>query len=250
MKETMEKLGYTKLYFRCVDKFIETGKTLLSNSGRALPKINSPGHLDKDIRLPVVSELYHEYRESSASFMLSAFFMGHLFNKINNGGLQREEVTVHLLKELLINCSARTLKSNPEDFEVQFQAQEFFEETFSNMLMEKQKSYKARSNNESLEADAVIRSQLEKMLDSPINSGFFGRIKRSCKCGSSADNTNAESVSNFRSQFESTEDDTRISTSTPFSPIGNRTRMRARTFAPEDRREDLWRESTKEKKEN
>ena len=59
-------------------------------------------------------------------------------------------------KELLINCSARALKPNFEDFEVQFQALDFFEETFSNMLMEEQRSYKARSNNESLEADAVI----------------------------------------------------------------------------------------------
>ena len=237
----MEKLGYKKLYFRCVDKFIETGKTPLSNSGRTLPKINPPGHLDKDIRLPVVSQLYHECRETSASFMLSAFFMGHLFNKINDGGLEREEITVPMLKELLVNCSARILKSNLEDFEAQFQALEFFEETFSNMLMQKQRSYKARSNNESLKADAVIRSQFEKTQDIPINSGFFGRIKKSFKRGSSADNTDAESVSNFRSQFESTEEDTRTSlASTPLSPIANRMRSRARTFAPEDPRENWW----------
>ena len=55
MKETMEKLGYIKLYFRYVDKFIETGKTSRSNSGRALPKFNRPGHLNKDIRLLVFS---------------------------------------------------------------------------------------------------------------------------------------------------------------------------------------------------
>ena len=90
--------------------------------------------------------------------MLSAFFMGHLFNEINNGGLQHEEGTVRILEELLVNCLARALKSNPEDSEVQFQALEFFEEMFLSMLMEKQRSYKARSNNESLEADAVIRS--------------------------------------------------------------------------------------------
>ena len=107
--------------------------------------------------------------------MLSAFFTGHLFSKINNGGLERDEIAVRMVEELLVNCSARALKSNPEDFEVQFQALEFFEETFSNMLMEKQRSYKARSNNESLEADAVIRSQFEKTQDSPINSDFFRR---------------------------------------------------------------------------
>ena len=162
MKETMEKLGYIKLYFRCVDKFIETGKTPLSNSGRALSKINPPGHLHKDIRLPVFSQLYHKYREPSASFMLSAFFMGHLFNEIHNGGLERDEVTVPMLEEMLVNCSARALKSNPKDFEVMFQAVEFFKETFLDMLMEKQRSYQVRSNNESLEADAVIRSQFQK----------------------------------------------------------------------------------------
>ena len=123
--------------------------------------------------------------------MLSAFFTGHLFSKINNGGLERDEIAVRMVEELLVNCSARALKSNPEDFEVQFQALEFFEETFSNMLMEKQRSCKARSNNESLEADAVIRSQFEKTQDSSSNSGFFGRIKKSFKCGSSADNTDA-----------------------------------------------------------
>ena len=132
--------------------------------------------------------------------------MGHLFNEINNGGLEREEVMVRMLKELLVNCLPRGLKSNPKDFEVQFQALAFFEETFSNMLMEKERSYKARSNNESLEVDAVIRSQFEKRQDSPINSGFFGRIKKSFMRGSSADYTEVESVSNFRSQFESTEE--------------------------------------------
>ena len=197
------------------------------------------------------SQLYYEYRKTSASFMLSAFFIGHLFNEINNGGLEHNEVMVHMLEELLVNCSARALKSNPEDFEVQFQALEFFEEMFSNMLMEKQRSYKARSNNESLEADEVIRSQLKKTQDSSINSDFFGRIKKSFKRRSSADYTDAESVSNFRSQFESTEEDTRTSlTSTPFSPIANRTRLRERKFAPEDLRENLWGESIKEKEED
>ena len=52
--------------------------------------------------------------------MLSAFFMGHLFNKINDGGLEREEITVPVLKELLANCSARALMSNPEDLKLSF----------------------------------------------------------------------------------------------------------------------------------
>ena len=183
--------------------------------------------------------------------MLSAFFIGHLFNKINNGGLERDEITVRMVEELLVNCSARALKSNPEDFEVQFQALEFFEETFSNMLMKKQKSYKARSNNESLETDVEIRSQFEKTQDSPINSGLFGRIKKSFMRGFSIDNTDAESVSNFRSQFRSTEEDARKSlTSTPLSLIANRTRSRARTFAPQDPRKNLWEESIKEKEED
>ena len=216
-----------------------------------LPKINPPGHLNKDIRLLVFSQLYHKYRETSASFMLSPFFMGHLFNDINNGGLEREGVTVCMLEELLVNDSAKALKSNAEDFEVQFQALEFFEETLSNMLMKKQKSYKAKSNNESLETDVEIRSQFEKTQDSPINSGFFGRIKKSFMRGFSVDNTDAESVSNFRSQFGSTEEDARTSlTSTPFSLITNRTRSRARTFAPQDPRKNLWEGSIKEKEED
>ena len=177
--------------------------------------------------------------------------MGHLFNEINNGGLERENIMVCMLKELLVNCLPRAVKSNPKAFEVQFQALEFFEETFSNMLMKKQKSYKARSNNESLETDAEIRSQFEKTQDSPINSGFFGRIKKSFMRGFSVDNTDAESVSNFRSQFRSTEEDARTSlTSTPFSLIANRTRSRVRTFAPQDPRKNLWEESIKEKEED
>ena len=50
---------------------------------------------------------------------------------------------------------------------------------FLNMLMEVKRSYKVRSNNESLEVDVVIRIQFEKTQVSPINSGFFGRIKKS-----------------------------------------------------------------------
>ena len=122
---------------------------------------------------------------------------------------------------------------------------------FLNMLMEVKRSYKVRSNNESLEVDVVIRIQFEKTQVSPINSGFFGRIKKSLKCGSSADNTDAESVSIFRSQFKSTKEDARRSlTLTLLSPVANRTRLRAPTFAPEDPRENLWGESIKEEEED
>ena len=97
----------------------------------------------------------------------------------------------------------------------------------------------------------MIGSQFEKTQDSPINSGFFGMIKKSFKHVSSADDTDAKLVSNFGSQFKSTEEDARTSlTSTPFSPIANRTRSRARTFDLEDPRENLWRESVKEKEED
>ena len=213
--------------------------------------MNPPGHLNKDIRLPAFSQLYHEYRGTSASFMPSIFFMGHLFNEINNGGLERENIMVCMLKELLVNCLPRAVKSNPKAFEVQFQALEFFEETFSNMPMEKERSYKARSNNESLEVDAVIRSQFEKTQDSAINSGFFGRIKKIFKLGSFADYTDVESVSNFISQFESTEEEARTSlTLTPLSPVVNTTRSRARTFVKEDPGENLWGESINEKEED
>ena len=76
-------------------------------------------------------------------------------------------------------------------------------------------------------------------------------MKKSFKRGFSADNMDAESVSNFRSLFKSTEENARtFLTLTLFSPIGNRTRSRARTYAPEDPRENLWTESIKEREED
>ena len=99
--------------------------------------------------------------------------------------------------------------------------------------------------------DVVVRIQFEKTQVSPINSGFFGGIKKSLKCGSSADNMDAESVSIFRSQFESTKEDARRSlTLTLLSPVANRTRLRAPMFALEDPRENLWGESIKEEEED
>ena len=53
--------------------------------------------------------------------MLSAFFIAQLFREITDSdNLSSEHLVINMLEELLFNCSARELKTNPKEQNIQF----------------------------------------------------------------------------------------------------------------------------------
>ena len=53
LNDTMTELAFERLFFKCTNKFFETGKTPMNKSGTILPKINLPHDMDRGTALPV-----------------------------------------------------------------------------------------------------------------------------------------------------------------------------------------------------
>ena len=155
IKDFVEVVGAQQLFHMCVQKFIQTGRTPLTNSSRTLPDIKPPEHLDSGVSLPNFSILYNKYRNSTARWMLSAFFLAQLFQEISEETLSSELLIVNMLEELLWNCSARELMSNPKDGNIQFHQVEHFANTFIDILREE-----LSSNSQQLELE---QSTLDKI---------------------------------------------------------------------------------------
>ena len=109
IKDFVEVVGAQQLFHMCVQKFIQTGRTSLTNSPRTLPDIKPPEHFDSSVSLPNFSILHNKYRNSTAGWMLSAFFLAQMFQEISEETLSSELLIVNTLEELLWNCSTREL---------------------------------------------------------------------------------------------------------------------------------------------
>ena len=116
------------------DKFFEMGKTPMNNSGTILPKINSPDHMDRGTALQVFSELYKKYRNTKAGWILASFYVARLFKEISSNNLESEMVIVNMLDDLILNCSARDLKTRLDRTEIAFNHLKNFEDTFQRIL--------------------------------------------------------------------------------------------------------------------
>ena len=97
----MTKLGFERLFFKCTDKFFETGKTPMNESGTILPKIILLNHMDRGIPQPVFSELYKKYGDTKAGWMLVSVFVAQLFKEILRDNLESEMLTINMFQELL-----------------------------------------------------------------------------------------------------------------------------------------------------
>ena len=115
IKDFVEVVGAQQLFHMCVQKFIQAGRTPLTNFRKTLPDIKPPEHLDSS-----VSILYNKYRNSTARWMLPVLFLVQLFQEISEEMLSSELSIVHMLEELLWNCSTRELMSKPKDGNIQF----------------------------------------------------------------------------------------------------------------------------------
>ena len=101
VRDIVDVLGYENLFFKSADKFFQMGRTPLNNSGRTLPKINTPDHLDRATTLPAFSSLFKIYHNTEVRWMLAAFFVGQLFPEIAEESLQRKMRIVNMLEKLL-----------------------------------------------------------------------------------------------------------------------------------------------------
>ena len=142
LRNTIDVLGYENLLFKCADKFFQTGRTPLNNSSRTLPKINPLDHLDRATTLPAFFLLFKIYRNTGMGWKLAAFFVGQLFQEIAEESPQSEMLIVNMLEELLSNCSARDLTSDPKERHVEFIYLELFGEAFLKIF------YEERQNNQ------------------------------------------------------------------------------------------------------
>ena len=188
IKDFVEVVGVQKLFHMCVQKFIQAGPTPLTSLPRTLPDIKPPEHLDSGVSLPNFSILYNNYRNSAGRWMLSTFFLAQLFQEISEETLSSELLIVNMLEELLWNCPARELMSNPKDGNIQFHQAEHFAKTFIDILWEE-----LSSNSQQLELEQNtyrqnLRKTFEKsieetsiILDSTSKSGRKSYFKRNDK---------------------------------------------------------------------
>ena len=113
-QKILKNMTHTKLYFDCVGRFIVTGATPIKNSTLPLSKIKPPAFLEEQIRLPDFSALCTTYVGSNADCMLSAFFTAHLLMEFASS--QNKYLTVEMLEELRVDCSAKELKGVDDEF--------------------------------------------------------------------------------------------------------------------------------------
>ena len=141
------------------------GRTPLSNSGRTLPKINPPDHLYRAKTLSAFSPLFKIYRgrvDAGAGWMLVAFFVGQLFQKIDEESPQSEMLIVNMVEQLLSNCSAGDLKSDLKEKHVEFIYLKLFSKAFLKVLYEERQNNQKESKEISEKTRRNIVNEFEK----------------------------------------------------------------------------------------
>ena len=243
IKDVVEVVGGQQLFHMCVQKFIQTGRTPRTNSPRTLPDIKPPEHLDSGVSLTNFSILYNKYRKNAARWMLSVVFLVQLFHKISEETLSSELLIVNMLEELLWNCSARELTSNPKDGDIQFHQVDHFANTFIEILWEE-----LSSDSQQLElGQSTYRQNLRKTFENSIeetssildSARKSGRKTKSYFEGSDKSQTSRGLGEEIRSRFVTDNKSSVLidksmrtfapnTTSTPSkSPISSRTRSKA-----------------------
>ena len=239
----------------------------MNKSGTILPKINPLNHIDRGTALPVFSEFKKKYRNTKAGWMLASFIVVQLLKEIPSNNLESEMLIVNMLEELLLNCSARDLKTRPDRTKIAFNHLENFEDTFQRMLYQELDMDKNDSKKRADKATATIRSEFEKTSSEieeerensnlSTSSSFFQKLKK--KFSFSFDSSKIADLSAFRSQFYHKEKDSRFDSDVTFdrekpltsTPVAHRTRARApmsyvdlskintnRTYAPSVKKEE------------
>ena len=113
--------------------------------------------------LPSFSKLYDRFRNTRAYWMLSVFFLAQLFREITDSNdLSSRALVTNMLEEMLLNCSARELKTNPKEKYTQFHEAEYFTRTFMRIFTEEQSSNRNQENDENSRYRENIRGVFKK----------------------------------------------------------------------------------------
>ena len=175
--------------------------------------------------------------------MLASFFIAQLFKEISSNNLESETLIVNMLEELLLNCSARDLKTRADRTEIAFNHLENLKDTFQRILYQELDMNKTDSKKRTDKASATIRREFEKTSSeieeerenskSSTSSSFFQKLKK--KFSISFDSSKTADVSAFRSQFHRGEKGSRFDSDVTVNgekrltstPVAHRTRARA-----------------------
>ena len=106
---------YEELFLRLAEKHFKTGRTPISISPKVLPDIKPSEHRDPDVDLPSFSKLYASFGNTIAKWMICTLFAVQLFQEMTVISPSSEIIITNMLEEVLLNCSARELKTNPKD---------------------------------------------------------------------------------------------------------------------------------------
>ena len=175
--------------------------------------------------------------------MLASFFIAQLFKEISSNNSESETLIVNMLEELLLNCSARDLKTRADRTEIAFNHLDNLADTFQRILYQELDMNKTDSKKRTDKATATIRSEFEKTSSeieeerenskSSSSSSFFQKLKK--KFSISSDSSKTADVSAFRSQFHHEEKGSRFDSDVTFNgekrltstPVAHKTRARA-----------------------
>ena len=94
--------------------------------------------------------------------MLASLFVAQLFKEISSNNLKSKMLIVNMLKELVLNCCARDLKTRPDRTEIAFNHFKNYEDTFQRILYQKLDMNKKDSKKHVDKATATIQSEFEK----------------------------------------------------------------------------------------
>ena len=76
-------------------------------------------------------------------------FLSQLFREITDSdNLSSVHLVTNMFEELLLNCSARELKTNPKEQNIQFHDVEYFTRTYERFLTQEQLSNRGQENDE------------------------------------------------------------------------------------------------------
>ena len=168
-------MGGDKLFYVCLEKYFETRKTPIDDSPRALLDIKPPPHV-VGLALLSFSKLYEKFRNTRAKWILSVFFTAQLFREITDSDdLNSEHLVTNIVEELLFNCSARELKTNPREQNIQFHDAKYFTRALIRILSQEQLSNHGQDNDESSRYRKNIWGLFEK--DQRVGNSLIEQVK-------------------------------------------------------------------------
>ena len=95
--------------------------------------------MDPVVNLPTFSKLYVSFGNAVAKWMLCTLFTAQLIQEMTVKSPSSKVVITNMLEEVLLNCSARELKTNRKDKRITFTHVEVFTTAFISLIKRSRK---------------------------------------------------------------------------------------------------------------